>query len=164
MTHRVAGARGSVTDREAVLRSAQAWASAHGVEACLADASAVFGPDHLESAVLHAEWAQASVTMVTRSVSMEALLYLSGCRQVADAIEAAGLREGTSAAAVVVFGDAPVDDLVAHLGWTRDDSVLGSEGKPLRALGITKEAEGTMPPERAADLALERTALVDLEK
>lgn len=164
MTHDLAGARGKVTDRDAVLREAQAWAASHGAEACLADASAVFGRDHLESAALHAERAKATGTMATRSLSMEALLYLSGRRQVADAIETAGLRAGTQAAAVLVFGVAPVEDLVAHLGWTRDDSVLAPEGKSLRALGLARAAEGTVPQDRVADLALERTALVDLDK
>ncbi len=164
MTHHLAGARGTVTDREAVLRDAQAWATAKGAEAFLADASVVFGLDHLESAALHAERARATGTMATRSLPMEAMLYLSGCRQVADAIEAAGLRDGTQAIALVVFGDASVENLIAHLGWTHDDSVLAAGGKSLRVLGLTKEGQGTVPRERAEDLALERTALVDLEK
>lgn len=164
MTHGIAGARGSVPDRDAVLRKAQAWASSHGAEVCLADASVVFGRDHLESAALHAERAKATGTMATRSLSMEALLYLSGRRQVADAIRAAGLRSGTRAAAVLVFGDAPVEDLVAHMGWSRDDSILAPEGKSLAALGLDAPAQATVPQDRIADLALERTALVDLEK
>ncbi len=164
MTHVLAGARGKVADRDAVLREAQTWAASRGAEACLVDADAVFGRDHLESAALHAERAKATATMATRSLSMETLLYLSGRRQVAEAIDAAGLHSGNQTAAVVLFGDAPVDDLLAHLGWTRDDSVLAPEGKSLRALGLEKAAQKTVPQDRIADLALERTALVDLDK
>lgn len=164
MTHDVAGARGAVADRDEVLRKAQAWAAARGSEVCLADASVVFGRDHLEAAALHVERAKAAGTMATRSRAMEALLYVSGRRQVADAIATAGLRDGTETIAVLLFGDAAVGDLIAHLGWARDDSVLPAEGKPLRALGFTKAAEGTVPGARVADLALEKAALVDLEK
>ncbi len=164
MSHAAAGARTEVRDRDAVIREAQNWAAARGVEVLLADGSVVFGRDHLESAAMHAERARAAGTMATRSLSMEALLYLAGKRQVADAIGAAGLRTGTKAAAVLVFGDAPPDDLIAHLGWTRDDEVLSASGKDLRALGIRPSERATVPREQAADLALERTALVDVLK
>ncbi len=164
MSHSAAGAQAVVRDRDAVVREAQAWAAAHGVEVLLADASVVFGRDHLESAAMHAERARAAGVMATRSLSMEALLYLAGKRQVADAIEASGLRTATKAAAVLVFGDAPADDLIAHLGWTRDDGVLSAAGKDLRAMGIRPSEQATVPRERATDLALERTALVDVMK
>lgn len=164
MSHSIAGARGSVKDRDAVLRKGQAWASARNSEVLLADASVVFGRDHLESAALHAERARDAKLMTTRSVSMEALLYLAAQRQVADAIRIAGIKEGTEAEALIVFGEASVDDLITMLAWARDDAVLEAEKKSLRILGVTRAAERTVPPERVADLALEKTALVDLDK
>ncbi len=164
MTHAIAGARGTVEDPEETLREAQAWASAVDSDVLLADASAVFGRDHVESAALHAERARSSNRMATRSLSMEALLYLSGRRQVADAIRVAGLRRGAKAVAVLVFGNAPVEELIHHLGWTRDDDVLAPSGKDLSVLGIGGPERATLPSARIVDLALERTALVDLTK
>lgn len=164
MSHVLAGARGAVEDPEAVLRTTQAWAESRSSDVLLAEAGVVFGRDHLESAALHAERARAAGRMATRSISMEALLYLSGRRQVADAIAAAGLRVGSTTIAVVVFGDARPDDLLTRLGWVRDDSVLAAEGKPLAGLGLARGEARTVPRGAEADLALERTALLDLEK
>ena len=124
----------------------------------------VFGRDHLESAALHAERAKAAGTMVARSVSMEALRYLSGKRQVADAIRLSGIRASTEAVALTSFGDAPLDELIASLGWQRDDAVLDANGKDLAALGVSKRERGTVGPKKAEDLALERVALVDVER
>ena len=164
MSHSIAGARGVVKDRDAVLRQAQAWAAAQDSEVLLADASVVFGRDHLESAALHAERARDAKRMATRSVSMEALLYLAAQRQVADAIRIAGIKDGTEAVALILFGAASVDDLVAMLGWARDDAVLEPDKKSLRILGLSRTAERTVAPERATELALEKPALVDLDK
>jgi KEOPS complex subunit Cgi121 len=164
MSHQVAGARGSVKDRDAVLREAQVWASARKSEILLADASAVFGRDHLESAALHAERAQRSGNMATRSISMESLLYLAGQRQVVDAIRIAGIEDDTQAVALLVFGGAPVDELLGLLGWSRDDGVLDAGDKDMGLLGVSPAERLTVPAERIADLALERTALVDVTK
>ncbi len=164
MSHASAGARGAVKDRDAVLKIAQEWASGVGCEVLLADASVVFGREHLESAALHAERARDAGLMATRSVSMEALLYLTGERQVADAIRVAGIRNGTTTIAVGLFGAAPVEELIARLGWSRDDAVLDAMGKDLSSLGIRDVERGTVPQDRVLDLALERTALLDVVK
>ncbi len=164
MTHAIAGARGTVRNREPVIKAAQEWAAERGSEVLLADASVVFGPEHLESAALHAERARDARLMATRSVSMEALLYLAGERQVADAIRVAGITEATTTVAVGVFGDASVGELIARLGWSRDDGVLDARGKDLGRLGIRKAAQGTVPEEQAVDLALEHTAMLDVLK
>ena len=164
MSHSLAGARGQVRDRDATIREAAAWATSKGMDVLLADASAVFGPDHLESAVLHAERARSRETMATRSESMETLLYLAGKRQVTEAIAAAGIRDALETVAVVVFGGASADELIARLGWTRDDSVLSASGKDLSRLGIGAAERATVGVERVTDLALERVALVDAAK
>ena len=164
MSHTLAGARGRVRDRDAVVREAQDWALRRDSEILLADASAVFGREHLESAALHAERAGAAGLMATRSLSMEALLYLAGQRQVADAIAMAGIKDATATVAVVIFGDAPVDEVIAHLGWSRDDGVLKAAGKDPGILGIRDIERRTVPEARIVDLALERTALLDVMK
>ena len=164
MSHSIAGARGVVKDRDGVLRRAQAWASARDSEVLLADASVVFGRDHLESAVLHAERARDAQMMATRSLAMEALLYLAGQRQVADAIQTSGIKDDTTTVAVITFGAAPVDELLSLLGWSRDDAILEAKGKNLDGIGISRTERSTVPEERVVDLALEHTALVDVLK
>ncbi len=146
------------------MRKAAAWAAERHAEILVADARAVFGRDHLESAVRHAERAKAGGTMSARSLPMETLLYLSGKRQVADAIATAGIRSGTEAIAVVVFGDVRASEAVAALGWKPEAGVLEASSKDPAVLGITRAELGTVPKERWHDLALERVALLDVEK
>jgi KEOPS complex subunit Cgi121 len=164
MTYAIIGARGKVTDPEAMIQAAREWAAHYRSEILLADADVVFGRDHLESAVSHALRAQTAGTMVSRSVAMESLRYLAAQRQVADAIRVAGIRRGTNRIAVVLFGATTVDSLLALQGWQRDDSVLEARGKSLDVLGITKEEAATVPPDRRQDLALEKVALLDVAK
>ncbi len=152
-----------MTDPQMVVAKAQGWAAEHHAEVLLADASAVFGRDHLESAVRHAIRARSSGNAVARDLGLETLRYLSGARQVTDAIRAAGLRPGTGAAALVVF-EGSVDDLLTHLGWIKDDEVLAAKGKSVRTLGLSAAAERTVDQDEASDLALERTALLDIER
>ena len=152
--------RAQVSDPEAVIRETHRWGKAHAAEALLADARVVFGADHLETAARHAERARDSSSMITRSVAMETLLYLSGRGQVSEAIGMAGISIGSTNVAICVFGSR-VDNLIEALGWTRDDSVLDAQGKSLRALGISPAEEATVPQEARRDLALERTALLD---
>lgn len=160
----LAGARVRLDEVEAILRRARDWATRHSADVLLADAGVVFGEAHLASAAIHATRAHAAGTAVARTLSMEALRYLSGQRQVADAIRVTGLRAGTRGIAIVVFGADSADGLLEEMGWRRDDRVLEARGKQLSALGITKAEEGSVPEERRPDLALERVALLDVTK
>lgn len=164
MTHDIEGARGSISDPEDVLQRAAAWAAELHVEVLVADARAVFGRDHLESAIRHAERAKEHGTMSTRSLPMEALLYLSGRRQVVEALAAAGIRRGTQTLAVVVFAESGAHEMVQAMGWTPDAEVLRAGTKDAEALGLTNAELSTIPSERWPDLALERVALLDVEK
>ncbi len=163
MKYEVVGARGTVTDAQGIVAKAQAWAAERHAEVMLADARLAFGRDHLESAILHAVRARGTGTGVARDLGLETLRYLSGARQVTNAIRAAGLHDGTTSVAVVVF-EGSADELLVHLGWKRDDTVLEARGKSLRDLGFGPSAERTVAADRAADLALEHTALLDIEK
>jgi KEOPS complex subunit Cgi121 len=164
MKVQIGGARGSVGDPEATLKRAREWTEEKGDEILLADARVVLGKDHLESAVRHAVRSQATGTMAARSVSMEALRYLSAQRQVADAIRIAGIRVGTLEMAIAVFGRSSLDDFLDSFGWSRNDSVLDPEGKSYQTLGITETEWMTLPPNQRADLALEKVALLETEK
>ncbi|TLZ57950.1 MAG: hypothetical protein E6K12_06555 [Methanobacteriota archaeon] len=164
MKYEVAGARGTVDDPEGVLKKVNVWSKANGGDVLLADARVVLGRDHLETAVRHALRAQSSGTMAARSVSAEALRYLSAQRQVADAIRIAGIHRGTKELAIAVFGRSGIHELLVVFGWSRDDHVLDSEGKSFEAIGITEAEWASLPPNQRADLALEKVALLDTEK
>ena len=164
MTHDLGGTRVSIDEPEGVLRRAAHLARERNVEILVADARAVFGRDHLESAALHAERAKEHGTMSTRSLAMETLLYLSGHRQVSDAIVVAGIRRGTEALAIVVFGNLRAAEAIAAMGWTPEANVLDALPKDPSVLGLTEAERSTVPKARWPDLALERVALLDVEK
>jgi tRNA threonylcarbamoyladenosine modification (KEOPS) complex Cgi121 subunit len=164
MTYEIGGARGTIDDPETVLKKAHAWSERNEGDVLLADARIVLGRDHLETAVRHALRAQSGGTMAARSVSMEALRYLSAQRQVADAIRVAGIHKGTKEIAIAVFGHDQLNDLLEAFGWSRDDQVLVFQGKSFQAIGITEAEWATLPPNQRADLALEKVALQDVEK
>lgn len=164
MTHAIAGARGAIRDPVATIKEAQKWAATERCEVLLADARAVVGQDHLESAVRHATRAQSAGTMVAHSISMETLRYLAAQRQVADAIRVAGIRGGTERVAIVLFGDAQIDELVRAFGWSRDDCLLDARGKSLDVLGISKAEAATVGAGKREELALEKVALLDVVK
>jgi len=164
MTFAVAGAKASAMNPEDAVRTAAEWGALHGAEICLLDARSVFGRDHLESAALHAIRARDSKTMSSRSLAMETLLYASSQRQVQDAIRAAGLRPDTTTVGIVVFGGSNVDEFLREMGWSRDDDVLNAASKDLEAFGISRREAETVSTTHRADLALEKVALLDVQK
>src|SRR5437867_12316622 len=97
-------------------------------------------------------------------MSVATLLYLSVRRQRVDSIRDSCLRNGTSTIGLAVWNAERPEDLLKALGWSRDDGVLEPAGKSLELLGITKKEEGTVVETRRADLALEKVALLDIEK
>jgi len=130
----------------------------------LLDARLVCGRDHLVAAAEHAERAMREHTNVARSLAVEFVVYASGERQIADALAKMGVRDDTTQFAVVVFGGEDPADVLRSLSFTRDHAVLESSPAKLRAFGLTDAELASVPPERAADLVLERVALVDLLK
>ena len=162
MRHAILGARGSIQDPEAALGKIREWGQTHHAEVLAMDARSVFGRDHLESAVTHAERAQAQGAMGARTLAAETLLYASGQRQIVDAIRVAGLRKGTETVALIAWTADDPEDLLKSLGWVRDDRVLDARGKSLEMLGVNELERGTVPEEEAADLALEKVALLDV--
>ncbi|MBI4415947.1 MAG: hypothetical protein HY557_03075 [Euryarchaeota archaeon] len=154
------GARGEAGPPEVRL------AAVRGLEGAvqLLDARYVVGRDHLVSAAEHAERAMREGTNVAKSLAVEFVLYASGERQIADALRKMGIRDDTREFAVVLFGDANPGELLAVLNLTRDDGVLAPSLGKLAAFGITEAELASVPPDRIADLVLERVALVDLAK
>ncbi len=129
----------------------------------LLDARLVCGRDHLLSAFEHADRAFREGRNTAKTLAVEFALFVSGERQIADALAKVGIRGDTAEFAVVSFGGVP-DDILGPLALTRDDSVLAETPAKLRAFGLTDAELATVPPDRVSDLVLERVALVDLLK
>jgi len=157
----VFGARPVRGDIDDALRTLQAFARAHGGEAQMLDASAVFGTDHLRSAYEHAERARGRGTAVASSLAVEFLRYAAGERRIDRAIERVGARRG-SPVAIALFGGVSPPAVAKACSLARDDRVLSAKGKSLLRLGITDGERRAIPRAMALDLVLERVALADL--
>jgi len=130
----------------------------------LLDARLVCGRDHLFAATEHAERAMRERTNVAQSLAVEFVLYASGERQIASALAKIGIRDDTTEFALVLFGGGDPDEVLRALDLSRDDRVLESSRPKLQRFGLTDAELATVPSDRAADLVLERVALVDLLK
>lgn len=62
----------------------------------LFDHRLIWGYRHLHSALWHAEKANKTEKMISKSLAMEVLLYSAGCRQIKKAIELIGIQEDTN--------------------------------------------------------------------
>jgi KEOPS complex subunit Cgi121 len=114
----------------------------HSCVAVLASENVVEGMVHVLSAVKHAERAFTEGRNRSRDLAVEVILYLCGERRIERALELAAPGEANVLIVISEHEDAGSDAL---------DS-LGLEGRPLSEM-----TDGTYD-------ALERTALLDLEK
>ncbi len=168
----VFGARGAaVEDVKSWLARLQEVASAVGLRAQALDADAVCGREHVVSALLHARHASEAGRGLARTLETEWALCVAGVRQVGVALERAGVRKGTSRFAIMLLfeGDAlPPEEAVAAflrgMRLERDDCVLEPKEEALRRLGVGDAELRAVPRDRWTELALERVALLDLER
>ncbi|MFB6218639.1 MAG: KEOPS complex subunit Cgi121 [Halobacteriaceae archaeon] len=161
---------GRVEDSEALVEDLQRIGAEYGVAAQAFDARLVAGPDHLRSAVEHAERAIDRGENVADDPAVEILLYAAGRRQIERALEM-GVEDGDTAAVVVagVGGDgdesgaaAAVGDLLAPVEEgaafdARDEAAI-------RAFFDITAAETDATAGDLVDLVRERVALLDVEK
>ena len=154
MSPSVAGYRGPVRDVKSLVQRAQGLT--------LLRADRVYGRDHLLHAAALAERAVAEGRARSADVQTETLLYAAGERQIGKALDFLGLRDGMDAVAVVAWSDP--EPLARALGWTRDDAVLEGGPSVLDAFGVGEEERAMLPPERWAELVLEKVALTDVLK
>ena len=153
------------------MRSLQRAAEARDLTAQALDAAAVCGRVHLESALLHARRAMERGDNLARTLLVEWVLCAAGVRQVDGAFRRTGIRPGSDAFAIMLIadgdampGEEDVDGLLSELGLTRDDGVLECSEDALRNLGVGDEELVAVPRERWPELALERVAMLDLER
>jgi KEOPS complex subunit Cgi121 len=166
------GARGEpVVHVDMWMRQLQRTAKSLDMVAQVLNASAVCGRVHLESAYLHARRAMERGTNLARTVLIEWVLCAAGVRQVDVAFQRVGIRPGSEAFAILLVAD---DDLVPTEGQVtalletidleRDDSLLDCTEAALRNLGVGDAELAAVPLESWPDLALERVALLELER
>lgn len=153
------------------MRQLQRAAKDHDLVAQALDATAVCGRVHLESAFLHASRAMERGNNLARTLLIEWVLCAAGVRQVDVAFQRVGVRPGTDRFAIMLVADddrTPSDEQVSSVlaatELERDDSVLECSEDALRALGVTGTELAAVPEEGWPDLALERVALLDLER
>lgn len=140
----------------------------------LLDASFVCGLLHLEQAARLARRAFQRGTNSARDLGLELLLYASGERQLDRALAKMGVTPRTATLAVCVLAKDERADLanavaaaeaaLTRLGWTRDDAILAASKDKAWRFGVTAAEIETVGEARAADLVLERVALVDALK
>lgn len=160
----VAG-RGKAPGLQRVLGAVAAVEERFGVRITVVDAGAVCGPGHLAGAVRHAREAAAAGEARARDPRVEVMLYLTGQRQIKNALKRAGVGPGTRAVAAVVEGPAPkaaraAAELLEAVGMGRDDRAMDPSAAKLRRL------TGEAPPAGTEDweaLAMENTAMLRLE-
>jgi tRNA threonylcarbamoyladenosine modification (KEOPS) complex Cgi121 subunit len=165
------GARGAPVEHVDVwMRNLQRAAATYGLSAQAMDAGAVCGSVHLESALLHARQAFARGDNMARTLWVEWVLCAAGVRQVDVAFKRVGIRPGTRVFAVLLLSEGDEitggtgDAFLEKLGLERNDDVLVCSEDSLLRLGVGKVELAAVPRERWTDLALERVALLDLER
>jgi len=148
--------------KDELLRIAGEFARKNATAVQLIDSENVFGEDHLRAAFEKAVRAFRSEENVSSSLATEMMLYLSGRRQIQEALESIGLNEGSKA--IVILSEKEPDELLRRLSFMEDDSVLSPVGKDVRRMGITDTEIATVKKDSVVELVLERVASVDVKK
>lgn len=159
--------RGKVDDVAVLLAALDESAQRYDVFLQACDEGWVFDKSHAESAYVHARRAHERGEASSRTVGGEYLRYLTGKRQVGKAIEAGGVKKGQEAFVLVAAGakaGAAVWRFLDATKRTRDPAGVGPNQEALDRLGVTAEERKAHPEGQWSDLALERVALVDLER
>jgi len=153
---------GSFGDARAAAARATEAAGPHGSAVQLVRPEVVAGPRHIASAAVHAMRAFAEGRGRTQSLELELLCYLTGQRQIREALARGGLPPGATRAVAVALGGAPRDALeavAASLAAARSWEIPRAGPEVLAALGAPRAVAGD--PELRA---LERVALLDTER
>ncbi|MDE2517871.1 MAG: KEOPS complex subunit Cgi121 [Methanocorpusculum sp.] len=158
-------AKASVSDTAAVLAQVNAIAKKTASTIVLFDAEKIAGPDHIRSAVRHAERSFASGKPVARTLAMEILLYASGQRQCSLAPRF-GLHAGENVLFVVMFGgDAELArELLSGIVSFEEHGVRATRAVLMEEFGITAEEIEVVGEDRIGELVIERVALMDAYK
>lgn len=140
----------------------------------LLDADGVAGYDHLLMAAVNAARSTETGLSVSKSITVEALLYASAQDQITKALAKMGLNSKSRRIALMVFAGNPKETeaayrRVAALLGGEDDSVLGLDPEKYerlkKAYGIgDAELEAAGGPDALGRLIVERGALLSLRR
>lgn len=158
-------AKAAVSDTAAVLAQVNAIAKKTASTIVLFDAEKVAGPNHIRSAVLHAERSCACGKPVARTRAMEILLYASAQRQCALAPRF-GLHAGENVLFVVILGGdaAAARELLNEIVLPEEHGVRASRTVLMEEFGITEEELAVVGEDRIGELVIERVTLMDAYK
>jgi len=126
----------------------------------------VFGMDHVRSAFQKAARAFENGRNVSDSLATETMLYMSGRRQIQEAVELFRLKgDGGEVVCLADVATGKGDELASELSIAEDDAALTElRTKDVNKFGVGRTEAGTVPHERIVDLVLERVASVDTKK
>ncbi len=150
-----AGAEGSIGDPKeffSCMSTITAKTFDDPVDPQALSANCVMGSDHIHSAFEHAIRSFSNKTNRARSIGFETFLYLTGERQIKNAISLAGVKEGEQKLCLffilgaaeddttpVSDADSAIDKTLEELGLHRNDSLLELSDEKLRWIGVSDE-------------------------
>ncbi|MDI6917080.1 MAG: KEOPS complex subunit Cgi121 [Thermoplasmatales archaeon] len=162
----IIGAEGEVKNAEFFLEKIKSFSEENNVEIAVLDAEMVLGKEHLISAAQHALKAFERKKSFSNNLATEILVYASCERQIKNAIEKMGVKDGCKKVAVVIIdkseGKCGYEKLLSVLHIRRNDSVLENDVNILKDFGVTENEINAAHNPR--DLILERIALLDVRK
>ena len=164
----VFGMKGPIKSVPDLLKRVEAYSKENKVQIQLVNASKVYGKEHLEVAAEKAitnfdlKWNRAN------SLPVEALLHASARKQISEATEFMGIKEGDWDLGVMAFTELtnldPPKDIASALGHEEDDSVLrpGSD-VTLDELGVDPVLRMMFPREEWPNLVIERITMFHID-
>lgn len=172
----IVGAKGEIKDTERLLKRIDSIATKKGVEIVVIDADYVCGEDHIISSYQHALRAFQEKRNSMRKFSMELLLYISGERQIKNALNKIGIKETTRNFAFIFMDASDYEELkgkiskdealevITDMGFKIDQKVIEPSREKLKLIGYSEEEIDTVGKDKYGDLILERVAMVDVIK
>ncbi len=164
------GAIGIITDINKYISHLEQVSKRYQIELQIINAAYVYGKDHLQSAVTHAQRAFKQKRNSCKTLAMEIMLYASGERQIQKALPKIGIAQTTKEFAIIILHKKKIDinKLKKEIADTTNllftDAVLGGSKETINRWGFTQKEMQTVPEYKYGDLILEKVALVDVIK
>jgi KEOPS complex subunit Cgi121 len=167
----IQGCRDSIPDKESFIAALQEFATLRDIALQAFDAAAIYGEAHLISAVQHAVRSVSRDAATCNDLSMEILLYASGCRQIRDALDRVGIRDAPIILVAVgstgmAGSDGRANDIQKFIdehSLTVDERVVVGSSETIDRFFITREEREAIDSSMYEDLILEQVAMVDLQ-
>ena len=132
----IGGFRTRVPDAKVLVRAVNEATAPHAAQ--IVDAARVAGRDHLWLAAVNAARSTETGLAVSKSITVEALLYASAQDQITKALARLGVSSKTTAVALMVFAASKTD---AEDAYGKAAAILGKEDDGVLELDDAKAAE-----------------------